>query len=92
MGIGKPETGKDTHLDLAQRLVDRLERLSADSYWAHQASGVRRELLRSLELLSNQPVRPDQAGSRNATIQLKYLVRYGYTILEKAARASGRRI
>ena len=30
-------------------LVARLERLSADSYWAHQASGVRGSLLRLME-------------------------------------------
>ncbi len=30
-------------------LIARLERLSADSYWAHQASGVRGSLLRLLE-------------------------------------------
>lgn len=33
----------------AEQLVSRLERLSADSYWAHQASGVRGSLLRLLE-------------------------------------------
>lgn len=33
----------------AALLVSRLERLSADSYWAHQASGVRGSLLRLIE-------------------------------------------
>jgi len=35
--------------DLIEMLVARLERLSADSYWAHQASGVRGSLLRLIE-------------------------------------------
>ena len=33
----------------ARLLATRLERLSADSYWAHKASGLRGSLLRSLE-------------------------------------------
>jgi hypothetical protein len=32
-----------------QMLLKRLERVSADSYWAHRASGVRGSLLKSLE-------------------------------------------
>lgn len=41
--------GFDQQLGNARMLVARLERLSADSYWAHQASGLRGSLLRCLE-------------------------------------------
>jgi hypothetical protein len=75
----------------AQRLVNRLERLSADSYWAHQASGVRGALLRRLELLHNQPLLTEQSPSSNTNIQLDILLMVGYTILEKAAKESQRR-
>lgn len=75
----------------AQRLVNRLERLSADSYWAHQASGVRGALLRRLELLNNQPRQTEQSPSSNNNIQLDLLLMVGYAILEKAARESQRR-
>ncbi len=34
---------------LVPLLIERLERLSADSPWAHRASGLRRALLHSLE-------------------------------------------
>ncbi|MGW8250452.1 MAG: hypothetical protein ACWGO1_07400 [Anaerolineales bacterium] len=86
MGVDGLEHGDDPYIVLTQRLVDRLERLSADSYWSHQASGVRGALLRSLERVSRPPKNQD------GIIQLKSLVKYGYTILEKAARASERRI
>ena len=47
MGIsGEP---RNTHIDQALLLISRLERLSADSYWAHRASGLRGALLRSLD-------------------------------------------
>ena len=36
-------------IELARQLASRLERLSADSTWAHRASGVRGSLLRWLD-------------------------------------------
>ncbi len=60
--------------DLIEMLVARLERLSADSYWAHQASGVRGSLLRLIE--------NDSLDSSQVTI----LVEKGFSFLEKAAR------
>jgi len=36
-------------LVLAHQLLVRLERLSADSYWAHRASGLRGSLLKCVE-------------------------------------------
>ena len=61
---------------LLEMLLARLERISADSYWAHRASGVRGALLRVLEKLENgRPV----SGS-----ELKRLVDLGFHILENA--------
>jgi len=36
-------------LALARLLLARLERISADSYWAHRASGIRGSLIRMLD-------------------------------------------
>ena len=68
----KPQTTEEklTHL-----LLERLERISVDSYWAHRASGVRGALIRSLE------------EQENADIQtLESLSKLGFQILERAAR------
>jgi hypothetical protein len=58
---------------LIEMLVARLERLSADSYWAHQASGVRGSLLRIIE--------DDHLDSPQAA----NLLAKGFEFLEKAA-------
>jgi acyl-coenzyme A thioesterase PaaI-like protein len=42
-------------IELARRLASRLERLSADSIWAHRASGVRGSLLRWLDDHEHDP-------------------------------------
>jgi len=60
--------------DLIDMLVARLERLSADSYWAHQASGVQGSLLRIIE------------NERLDSSQVDILVEMGFDFLEKAAR------
>ena len=54
--------------------MDRLERISADSPWAHQASGVRASLARCLEKESH------------SLAEIEDLLDLGYQILEKAAR------
>ena len=60
---------------LIHLLLERLERISVDSYWAHRASGVRGALIRSLE------------AQENADIQsLESLSKLGFQILERAAR------
>ncbi len=62
---------------LIHMLLTRLERISADSYWAHRASGVRGALLGMLEKIENsRPV------SRSA---MKRLEEMGFSILESAA-------
>lgn len=55
-------------------LVARLERLSADSYWAHQASGVRGSLLRFMEKENLE------------AIDIRMLIDKGFDFLEKAAK------
>ena len=60
--------------ELARVLIARLERLSADSYWAHRASGVRGSLLRWVE------------EDRRDVGWGKDLIKYGFDVLEKAAR------
>lgn len=65
----------DPQLSLAQLLVSRLERLSADSFWAHRASGLRGSLLRYLEDSAEEP-----SGG------LDPLIRRGFEILEEAAK------
>jgi hypothetical protein len=62
-------------IELARFLISRLERISADSYWAHQASGVRGALLRCLE----------QAECQQSE-RLDKLIDVGFKLLEQAAR------
>ena len=62
------------NIELARVLIARLERLSADSYWAHRASGIRGSLLRWEE------DRDRDAGEGGD------LIKSGFEILEKAAR------
>ena len=57
-------------------LLSRLERISADSRWAHQASGIRGALFRLLSHLENG--NPVDLGC------LDCLVDKGYEILEKS--------
>jgi hypothetical protein len=56
----------------------RLERISADSYWAHRASGVRGALLRTVEDFENQ--RPVSKSKLDA------LIKMGFTILEASIK------
>ncbi len=68
----------EADLGLLKLLIARLERLSADSVWAHRASGVRGDLLRVQECLERgQPVEAPR---------LARLVRLGFQILEGAAK------
>jgi hypothetical protein len=66
------------NIQMLQMLLARLERVSADSYWAHRASGVRGSLLRTLELL--------EAGDIVLPADLQSTVEQAFRILERAAR------
>ena len=78
--------GSNTDADrLALLLISRLERLSADSYWAHQASGLRGSLLRGLE--ENRAGEPGgDASLPEERERLAALIDRGFEVLEKAAR------
>lgn len=58
-------------------LLPRLERISADSLWAHRASGVRGALIRLLEQM--------QRGDAVDTARLQANVERGLEILREAA-------
>jgi hypothetical protein len=62
-------------------LAYRLERLSADSHWAHKASGLRGALLRTVEHLEN-----GEGDKNEETANLDRLSQRGFDILASAAR------
>jgi hypothetical protein len=64
--------------DVTSLLLERLERIPADSIWAHQASGVRGSLLRMVQQLEDGQELEDQ--------DMKRLISHGFQILERAAR------
>jgi len=70
----------DHGVELARLLIARLERLSADSYWAHQASGLRGSLLRELDRLEGSPTAQRGEG------KLDDLIEQGFAVLERGAR------
>jgi hypothetical protein len=59
-------------------LLDRLERISADSYWAHRASGLRGSLLRAAENMEN--------GNQIERQKLERLIVSSFKILEHAGK------
>lgn len=73
----------ERQLATARLLAYRLERFSADSLWAHRASGLRSALLRCLEEIEINPTgeRRDCLASR-----LDQLVERGFEILAHGAR------
>lgn len=72
---------------LARLLIDRLERLSVDSHWAHLASGTRRSLIRAADEVEEEGDPPDPEAVR----QLKGLIARGFEIVERGAREMGPR-
>jgi hypothetical protein len=71
----------EQYLELLKRLVDRLERLSADSTYAHQASGLRGTYLRNIERL--------ESGTQVNQPDLDQLVELGFELLRRAAEEIG---
>jgi hypothetical protein len=63
---------------LIRMLLERLERVSVDSYWAHRASGIRGGLLKKLEELE----KGTPAGQANT----RSLIFSAFEILTRAAR------
>lgn len=71
----------EEYLKLIQRLADRLERLSANSTYAHRASGLRGSLLQCMERI--------ETGVGVNKDELDQLVEYGFGILKAAAEEIG---
>ncbi len=63
---------------LALVLLYRLEKISADSPWAHQASGIRASIAKTLS-------REERSSNSSASRNLEGLLKLGFEILEKAA-------
>jgi hypothetical protein len=68
----------ENSLSLVHLLIARLERISADSFWAHRASGVKGSLLRILER--------SEKGYPMRSVELKRMMDLGFLILGKAAK------
>lgn len=66
---------------LIAMLLDRLERISVDSIWAHRASGIRGSLLRVQDQL--------QEGKEPDSSFLREVVSASFHILHQAAREKG---
>jgi hypothetical protein len=62
---------------LIHMLLARLERISADSFWAHRASGARGSLIKLMEQMEADAFIPPKEASE--------LVEMGFIILEQAA-------
>jgi len=75
------QTLNEQYMELLKRLGDRLERLSADSAYAHQASGLRGTYLRNIEYL--------ESGTQVNQPDLDCLIELGFEILRKAAEEIG---
>ena len=69
------------NIEAIQLLISRLERLSADSFWAHRASGIRGALLRFMDAIDNV-----EENQQIPDTTLNILIQKGYELLEKAAR------
>ncbi len=65
-------------LSLTRLLISRLEQISADSFWAHRASGVKGSILRTME--------KSEKGHPIRRADLKRIIDLGFFILEKAAK------
>lgn len=65
-------------LEHIQTLLARLERISADSIWAHRASGVRGSLIEIQQKL--------EIGETTSSSELIRLLEMGFDILERAAK------
>ncbi len=72
-------------LQQAREIVQRLERISADSCWAHQSSGVRGTLLRSIDRLERS-LRGKARFDESDLAGLEQLLELAYEMLVAAAR------
>ena len=73
--------------DQARMIAQRLERLSADSSWAHVASGHRGSLLKMIDWLERQA--DMEQVPRSEVDLLDLLLDKGFDLLARAAREIG---
>lgn len=74
----EPSMNSIDEIKLIRLLLERLERVSVDSYWAHRASGIRGGLLKHLEELE----KGEPAGQASTAL----LISSAFDILTRAAR------
>ena len=74
-------------LEQARMVVQRLERLSADSAWAHVSSGYRGALVKIIDQLEGAP--DPEAATEQEVARLEFLIATGFDLLSKAAREMG---
>jgi hypothetical protein len=77
----------ETRMILARMVTQRLERLSADSAWAHISSGYRGSLIKTIDRLERLP-ELESASTEDISL-LDYLIDKGLDLLAKAAREMG---
>lgn len=65
-------------INLIRMLLNRLERVSVDSYWAHRASGIRGGLIKALEEL--------EKGNSPGPARIDKLISAAFNVLTRAAR------
>jgi hypothetical protein len=65
-------------IKLIRMLLERLERVSVDSYWAHRASGIRGGLIQHLEEM--------EKGEAAGQVHNAELISSAFDILTRAAR------
>jgi hypothetical protein len=72
----------------ARMVVYKLERISADSIWAHRSSGQRGAILKLLDKIETSAPALDESNSERQIdlMRLDALVKSSYLLLEKAAR------
>jgi hypothetical protein len=75
----------DWKLKQAREVVTRLERISADSCWAHQSSGVRGTLWRSIDRLERS-LRGKARFNESDLAELEERIDLAYAMLTSAAR------
>ena len=65
-------------IKLIKMLLERLERVSVDSYWAHRASGIRGGLIKHLEEF--------EKGTPTGQANIDKLISSAFEVLTRAAR------
>ena len=74
-------------LEQARMIVQRLERLSADSAWAHISSGYRGALLKIIDRLEHLP--DIESAAPDEIRLLDFLIDKGFDLLTRAALEIG---